>query len=285
MFLNPMLNLERQSTIWLDYIENKDWSSLSECFANENNIEVVCRSGKAHKTIEAMVTSGEPSTWKHVEKMVWFLGNEGKIITLRNCAFHGNVEFLKKFWECQWHTFDVPWVSHEIITKAAEGCQIDVLHWLDSPEVGFRWEDTEEMQFTLDLGSEWGVTNDDVPIFKYFWDKQLANGPGNLMGWKYTKCSQCIKEWAPKILEEFLFPILGRDYVLNAIFAEVEDNDDDEFEHEHAREIYKFLKKHRNGKHDIKCAMQLLDEIRDRIPEGHYVQISNHLMNVYNAEM
>jgi len=74
-----------------------------------------------------------------------------------------------------------------------------------------------------------------------------------------------------------LFDVLGLIVVLKEVRWMLNEED-----FKYADEARAFLNEHQGVTSEIKCAMQVLDEIRDIIPEGNYLKISNHLMNAYN---
>lgn len=222
----------------------------------------------------------EASTFGDIEQYLLLEKNEYSHRSCRKallvaCIKHGRLDFIEKICKRGWHRYDGAF--YDIMCRAASDSQLDVLNWLDTRESDFI-TDQEDMQFYLDLAIESAITNDDVSIFKYFWEKMLPRGPGNLIGWKHAMCTQAVGEWAPHILEEFLFDALGRDLVLKEVRSMLDEED-----FQYADEARAFLNKHQGITRELKCAMQLLDEIRDIIPEGNYLKISNHLMNAYNS--
>lgn len=231
--------------------------------------DVTC--GRLAERVEA--SFGDDEKWANLLKSVET--TEARRIVLRTCVKHGRVDLLEEICKRGWHKCDGAF--YDIMCRGASDSQLAVLNWLDTRESDFII-DREDMQFYLDVAIESAITSDNVSIFKYFWDKILPRGPGNLIGWKHSMCTQAVGEWAPHILEEFLFDALGRDAVLKEVRSML-----DEEGFEYMDEARAFLNKHQGITRELKCAMQLLDEIRDIIPEGHYLKMSNHLMNAYNS--
>ena len=228
--------------------------------------------GRLAERVEA--SFGDKKKWANLLKSVKTTEARGNVLT--TCAKHGRLDLIEQICKRGWHKYDGAF--YDIMNHAADYSQLTVLNWLDTRESDFIADvsDHEYMEFHLDLCLEGAITNDDVSIFKHFWYKILSRG--QVIEWKYSKCTQAVGEWAPHILEEFLFDALGRDVVLKEVRSMLDEED-----FKYAEEAREFLNEHQGVTRELKCAMQLLDEIRDIIPEGNYLKISDHLMNAYNS--
>jgi hypothetical protein len=239
---------------------------------NRDNLRKLC-SRIYTERVEA--SFGDAKKWANLLKSAEETTHARKVV-FSTCVKHARLDLIEQICEHGWHKRDAG-VFYDIMLHAAECSQLTVLHWLDMHKSDFI-TDEEELQFYLNLAIDSATTNDDVAIFKYFWDKILSRDQVNEIEWKRHMCINAVVEWAPHILEEFFFDTLGRDVV----FEEIRSVLDADFRN--ADEARAFLNKHEKGvASELKCAMQLLDEMSDIIPEGNYVKISNHLMNAYNS--
>jgi hypothetical protein len=196
-----------------------------------------------------------------------------KLHLIRSSAFHGNVPFLERICEQGWHDFEGSWDN--IMVSAAEASQLEVLRWIDLP-LGYLTNDhVDDYMGTLDNAISWSITNDDVAIFEYIWSKQVDKYE---QPWKKLICYEAVTEWAPNILEQ-MFDKLSREDVM----GEVEECMELEI-FEFRDEARKWMDKQRNSfdvSSSVKEVMSLIDEIKDQIPEGHYLKISDKLLEVY----
>jgi len=301
----------------IDMIQSNDTVRLENYFSKAVNLDYVCKVGRVHATLRELVRRGGDSrVWGYILKLTNhatqrirkdcptlplddcmhpFSSRSIHKVLFHSCAFHGRIDFIEKVLKME---NDILAQSggngchrlfHDMVSAASEGCQFEVIKWLFEHEHMLPrahvtlCTDSEDTRFMLDLCIEWGITNDDVDIFKFFWDKLVGTHPRGASTWKHSMCTSVINEWAPCILEEFLFDELGREFVLNEIAETLQSAEEDGEMFEYADAASAFLSKHRNVTREIRRVMQLLDEIREQVPEGHYLQMSTHLMNAYNA--
>lgn len=192
---------------------------------------------------------------------------------IRSSAFYGNVVFLEKICEQGWHDYEGSW--DDIMTQAAEGSQLDVIRWIDLPLGYFTNHNMLDIAETLDLAMSWSITHDDVAIFEYLWTKMERSDQ-----WKKNICYEAVSEWSVNILEHMMLGKLSREDVMREVEERMNYSEPFEF-YDDAK---KWIDKQRTSfdvSSCIKGVMSLIDEIRDQIPEGHYLKISNQLLKAY----
>lgn len=223
------------------------------------------------EVLRVLAKNGTKRSWDMIKTLIDH--GDSKRVLVKTCAYNGNIRFLEKLCQEKWHDYEGSW--DDMIVNAAESSQLCVMRWLemDLGYVGKRHQ--SDRAFTLETAISFSITNDDVEIFEHLWG--LCQGDNMTNDWKSTVCYEAATEFAPYILD-YLVTKVGREMVLQ----EVEDALClDWFEHHHAAEAW--LKKVSNVhvETNIKNAMSLIDDVRDQIPEGHYLQISNLLLRAY----
>jgi hypothetical protein len=254
----------------VDLLNAKKYNKIVELLKDESFLKYVVSSGDSH-LIRELARDGTRRAFDIAKVLIDNGASKSHLI--KSSAFHGNVPFLERICEQGWHDYEGSWDT--IVTSAAEASQLEVLRWIDLP-LGYLTNDNiDDYMDTLDNAISWSITNDDVAIFEYVWSKQVHRYDPM---WKKLMCYEAVTEWAPNILEHML-ETLGREEVM----GEVEECMDLEI-FEFRDQARKWMDKQRNSFDTsslIKEVMSLIDEIKDQIPEGHYLKISDQLLKAY----
>jgi len=254
----------------VDLINAKKYNKIMELLSDESLLKYVVSTDDSH-IVRELARDGTRCAFDIAKVLI--ANGASKLHLIKSSAFHGNVSFLERICEQGWHDFEGSWDT--IVASAAEASQLEVLRWIDLP-LGYLTKDNiDDYIETLDNVISWSITNDDVAIFEFAWSKLVDKYDPM---WKKLICYEAVTEWAPHILEH-MFEKLGREDVLSEVeecmYLEV---------FEFKEDARKWMKKQRDSfdvSSSIKEVMSLIDEIRDHIPEGHYLKISDQLLKVY----
>lgn len=250
-------------------IEPVQYEVLWEMFSDETFVKGIVDYELGSSVLTELVRKGSKKAWEFI--VILIMNGASKRRLIQSCAFHGRISFLENICNRGWHDYLGSW--DDIVTSAAEGTKIAVLAWLEM-DLGYMKlsQHVAHEIDTYDIAVSWSITNDDVDVFNYLMAKHVL--PDRVDG----VCYEAVTEWAPNILE-YMCEKIGHKFVEDEIRENLEDNEWFEFK-EQATEWLKD-RKHCAYEDDIKEVMTIIDEIKDTIPEGQYLKISNLLLRAY----
>lgn len=256
------------------------YSHITNMFQDERFVKHVVEMSDSRVLRELVRVSLRSSDMRKRER-AWTLieilidSGDSKYRLLASCAFYGHLVFLEKFCERGWHDgCEGSW--NTIVENAVEGGQMCVLSWLglDLGYIRPTHVDKSRVDETYDLSVSWSITNDDVRVFEFLMNN--TNNFGVSTRDPRVTCYEAVIEWAPNILD-YLCETIG----VGIVKQEVEDvMGSDEFEFEEA--AVKWLEQRKSVDSSVvKQVMSLIDDVRDTLPDGHYLKISDLLLSIY----
>lgn len=254
----------------LALVDKRKYDAINVLITDASFVERVIAESDG-EVLRVLAKNGTKRSWDIIKKLIDH--GDSKRALVKTCAYNGNIRFLERLCQENWHDYDGSW--DDVVVSAAESSQICVMRWLELDLGYFGKRHQSDKVFSLNTAMSWSITNDNVDIFDHLW--HVCDGNNMTNDLKSAICYEAATEFAPYVLD-YLVTKVGREMVLQ----EVEDAIClDWFEHHDAAEAW--LKKVSNVhvETNIKNAMSLIDDVRDQIPEGHYLQISNLLLRAY----
>lgn len=257
--------------------QRKNRKSMLKIFYDKEFIENVVAKSE-FSILRELVREDSSVAWECIEMLI--LHGESKKELIKICAFYGRLDFLEKCCERGWHDYNGSY--DDVVSSASEGSKVNVLSWLDLDLGHFKKKHmTNSLDEIYDDSMSWSFTYNNVEMFEIVWSHLCRIRRRMNDDWKHDACYEAIIEWAPSILD-FLCTQLGLTVVTEAVEHALENEDDTRFHF--AAEASKWLKGKKSCEGNtslIKDTMSLVDEIKDSIPEGHYLRISNLLLRAY----
>jgi len=243
------------------------YRAISNMFRDESLVKDIVDASDS-RTLRELVREGSIHAWRLINILISH--GESKVALLKACAFYGHDIFLEKACENDWHDYNGSW--DDIVTSAAEGGKVSILKWLEM-DLGYM-DDRHvlpSVSETYDLAISWSITNDDVAVFGFLMSSMRHTTTA------LELCYEAVMEWAPSILD-YLCEKVGRRVVEEEVHNLI---GSEEFEFDEAALQWLEDAKDTECSIAVKEAMSIIDDVKDRIPEGHYLKISDLLLSVY----